>query len=133
MFLDEQTITVTEGENAITLRQHLNLAQDAHFRGELVAASRAFDGYLSDAQWEWLLLRAYATGWSGPAFTTNGRPVPFSLDAVDRLDPADDLVIAARKRAWEIHFPRLPEDAPKGQKKRRTPSGSASSADGSPA
>ena len=132
MFLDSQTITVTEGENSMTLRQHMTLAQEAHFRGELTAAARAFDGYLATEQWEWLLLRAYLASWSGPAFRNGRDPIPCTYDNIDRLDPNDPLVIKARRQAWEIHFPKLPDDAPKGQKKRRTATGSASSAATSP-
>lgn len=132
MFLDTQTITVTEGKNSMTLRQHMTLAQEAHFRGELTAAARAFDGYLVQEQWEWLLLRAYLASWSGPAFQDGRTLMPCTYDNIDRLDPNDPLVLKARKQAYDQHFPRLPDDAPKGQKKRRTASGSASQTAGSP-
>lgn len=126
MFLDTQTIAVTLDGNTIHLRQHLTLAQDAHFRGEMTAAGREFDYYLSDAQWEWLLLRAYIADWSGPAFMHNGKNVDCTPDAINALDPTDPLVVKARAEVWKIYRPALPADAPKGQKKRPTRSGNAS-------
>jgi hypothetical protein len=132
MFLDTQTVAVTLDGNTILLRQHLTLAQDAHFRGEMTAAGREFEYYLSDAQWEWLLLRAYIADWSGPAFTQNGKPVECTPDSINALDPNDPLVVKARAEVWKIYRPKLPDDKPKGQKKRPTPSGSASSTATSP-
>ena len=103
MFVSEETVAVSDGENTIYRRAKMGRGVEARVSADFMSLGGA-----SQRAYNLVLLYHNIVSWHGPAFTVNGNPVPCTRKYIDLLDPEEPLIAAVLE---EIAADNLPKTA----------------------